>query len=70
MAPPKIFPVPALEPITITVPAKARRHAAEALIDRALSLEARCNEMRAGFPGREALEARARELRGLAAALV
>lgn len=63
------FPVPALEPITITVPAKTRRHAAEALIDRALALEARCAEMRPGFPGREALEARARELRAIAAEL-
>jgi hypothetical protein len=70
MAPPKVFPIPALEPVTITVPAKARRHAAEAMIDRALSLEARWAEMRPGSPGRAALEARARELRGLAAALV
>ena len=64
------FPIPALEPVTITVPAKTRRHAAEALIDRALELEKRVSEMRPGFPGREALEARAHDLRGLAAALV
>lgn len=64
------FPIPAFGAVTVTISPKVRRDAAEALIDRAMALEARLGELRRGHPACDGLEARARELRALAGLLV